>query len=119
MNNVMNQAMTIDITPNEITAPKSRQRASDNPPNLQGQTRTQARDQMVKQFLNGEFSQGDLLKKLRLEVLGVKQDEFAKLVKVSRKTISDVENNHGNYSVKTINQIFRPFRLALKLSYMD
>lgn len=96
---------------------KPRQRASDNPPNLQGLTRTEARDQVVEQFLNGELSQGELLKKLRIEVLGVKQDQFAKLVKVSRKTLSDVENNHGNYSVNTINQIFRPFGLALTLNY--
>ena len=95
----------------------NRQRASDAAPDLQGLSRTQARDQVIEQFMEGELSQGKLLKKLRIEVLGIKQDEFAKLVKVSRKTISDIENDHGNYSVNTINQIFRPFGLVLKLGY--
>ena len=95
----------------------NRQRASDAAPDLQGLSRTQARDQVIEQFMEGELSQGKLLKKLRIEVLGIKQDEFAKLVKVSRKTISDIENDHGNYSVNTINQIFRPFALGLKLGY--
>lgn len=95
----------------------NRQRASDAAPDLQGLSRTQARDQVIEQFMEGELSQGKLLKKLRIEVLGIKQDEFAKLVKISRKTISDIENDHGNYSVNTTNQIFRPFALGLKLGY--
>ena len=100
-----------------MTTLLNRQRASDNPPDLQGLSRTQARDQVIEQFMEGELSQGKLLKKLRIEVLGIKQDAFATLVKVSRKTISDVENDNGNYSVNTINQIFRPFGLVLKLGY--
>ncbi|OBX77048.1 transcriptional regulator [Moraxella atlantae] len=95
----------------------NRQRASDTPPDLQGLSRTQARDQVIEQFMQGDLTQGELLKKLRIEVLGIKQEEFAKLVKVSRKTISDVENDNGNYSINTINQIFRPFGLVLKLGY--
>lgn len=95
----------------------NRQRASDAPPDLQGLSRTQARDQVIEQFMQGDLTQGELLKKLRIEVLGIKQEEFAKLVKVSRKTISDVENDNGNYSINTINQIFRPFGLVLKLGY--
>ena len=95
----------------------NRQRASDAAPDLQGLSRTQARDQVIEQFMEGELTQGQLLKKLRIDILGVKQDAFATLVKVSRKTISDVENDNGNYSVNTINQIFRPFGLVLKLGY--
>ena len=91
----------------------NRQRASDAAPDLQGLSRTQARDQVME----GELTQGELLKKLRIDILGVKQDAFATLVKVSRKTISEVENDNGNYSVNTINQIFRPFGLVLKLGY--
>ena len=77
----------------------NRQRASDAAPDLQGLSRTQARDQVIEQFMEGELSQGKLLKKLRIEVLGIKQDAFATLVKVSRKTISDVENEPFSESV--------------------
>ena len=95
----------------------NRQRASDAAPDLQGLSRTQTRYQVIEQFMQGALTQGELLKKLRIDVLGVKQDAFATFVKVSRKTISDVENDNGNYSVNKINQIFRPFGLVLKLGY--
>ncbi|MCK6826168.1 helix-turn-helix domain-containing protein, partial [Enterobacter kobei] len=52
---------------------------------------------------------------LTVEVLGLKQDEYAKLVSVSRKTLSDVENNRGNYSADIINKIFKPFGLQTGL----
>lgn len=65
--------------------------------------------------MQDEFSQGQLLKILCLDVLGIKQEQVAKMVKVSRKTLSDVENDVGNYSVKTINQVFRSFGLQLGL----
>ncbi|WP_420268313.1 helix-turn-helix transcriptional regulator, partial [Klebsiella pneumoniae] len=57
----------------------------------------------------GAISQGEALKKLRVEVLGLRQDEYARLVDVSRKTLSDVENDKGNYSAEIINKIYKPF----------
>lgn len=95
-----------------------RQRASDTPPDLQGFSRTEARDHAIARYQQGELTQGQLLKVLRIEVLGIKQVQFAKLVQVSRKTLSDVENDTGNYSVNTLNQIFRPFGLQLGLRQM-
>ncbi|PRW24037.1 helix-turn-helix domain protein [Enterobacter hormaechei] len=62
-----------------------------------------------------KITQGEALKRLRVEVLGLKQDEYAKLVSVSRKTLSDVENNRGNYSADVINKIFKPFGLQTGL----
>ncbi|WP_264480623.1 helix-turn-helix transcriptional regulator [Psychrobacter sp. I-STPA6b] len=96
----------------------SRQRASDGMPTIDIQARTQAIDKVIERLHAGEITQGEALKVLRIQVLGVKQDRFAKLVKVSRKTLSDVENDKGNYSVDTLNQIFRPFRLKLGLVYL-
>ncbi|HIE9105982.1 TPA: helix-turn-helix transcriptional regulator [Klebsiella variicola subsp. variicola] len=63
----------------------------------------------------GAISQGEALKKLRLEVLGLRQDEYARLVDVSRKTLSDVENDKGNYSAEIINKIYKPFGLETGL----
>ena len=39
----------------------NRQRASDAAPDLQGLSRTQARDQVIEQFMEGELSKGKLL----------------------------------------------------------
>ncbi len=92
-----------------------RQRASKNPPMLGHLSRTQAKDKIVKGIFAGELTQGAALKRLRVQVLGVKQEQFARLVKVSRKTLSDIENDKGNYSVDTLNQVFRPFGLRVGL----
>ena len=69
----------------------------------------------IRDILLGKITQGEALKRLRVEVLGMKQDEYAKLVSVSRKTLSDVENNRGNYSADVINKIFKPFGLQTGL----
>ncbi|MCS5881417.1 helix-turn-helix domain-containing protein [Klebsiella variicola subsp. variicola] len=63
----------------------------------------------------GAISRGEALKKLRVEVLGLRQDEYARLVDVSRKTLSDVENDKGNYSAEIINKIYKPFGLETGL----
>lgn len=69
----------------------------------------------IRDILLGKITQGEALKRLRVEVLGMKQDEYAKLVSVSRKTLSDVENGRGNYSADIINKIFKPFGLQTGL----
>lgn len=70
---------------------------------------------IIKQLLLGEVTQGNALKSLRIEVLGLKQDAFARLVGVSRKTLSDVENDKGNYTSDIINKLFKPFGLQVGL----
>lgn len=92
-----------------------RQRASKNVQMLDRLTRTQAKDKIVECVFAGKLTQGEALKILRVQVLGVKQEQFAQLVKVSRKTLSDIENDKGNYSVDTLNQVFRPFGLQVGL----
>ena len=69
----------------------------------------------IRDILLGKITQGEALKRLRVEVLGMKQDEYAKLVSVSRKTLSDVENGRGNYSADIINKSFKPFGLQTGL----
>jgi len=69
----------------------------------------------IRDILLGKITQGELLKRLRVEVLGLKQDEYAKLVSVSRKTLSDIENDKGNYSAEVINKIYKPFGLQTGL----
>ncbi|WP_019672499.1 helix-turn-helix transcriptional regulator [Psychrobacter lutiphocae] len=92
-----------------------RQRASRAPVAMPASARTQARDIVIEQLFAGRISQGEALKALRVQVLNVKQDKFAQMVKVSRKTLSDIENDKGNYSMDTLNQVFRPFGLKVGL----
>ncbi|HCH02750.1 MAG TPA: hypothetical protein DEV85_12785 [Vibrio sp.] len=63
----------------------------------------------------GELTQGQALKELRSSVLGVKQDTFAKMVGVSRKTISEIENDRGVFKTDILDTAFKPFGLKVGL----
>ncbi|TON47279.1 transcriptional regulator [Vibrio parahaemolyticus] len=69
----------------------------------------------IKQLLLGKLTQGQALKYLRINILGLKQDVFAKLVGVSRKTLSDIENDRGSYNTEILNKVFKPFGLKVGL----
>lgn len=99
----------------DVINTNQKQRASKNATRLDGQARKRLKDKVVEQLQAGMLTQGAALKILRIQVLSLSQDQFAKLVKVSRKTVSDIENNNGNYSVDLLNQVFRPFRLQIGL----
>ncbi len=92
-----------------------KQRASKNALPLDSHARKVFKNNVVEQLQDGILTQGEALKILRVQVLNVRQEQFATLVKVSRKTISDIENDNGNYSVDLLNQVFRPFGLQVGL----
>lgn len=66
---------------------------------------------IMRGLLLNELTQGQALKRLRIEITGLKQDEYAKLVGVSRKTLSDVENDRGNMTTVLLDKLFKPFGL--------
>jgi DNA-binding XRE family transcriptional regulator len=93
----------------------SRQRVSKSSTAVSTQDRQAVMHGIIKQLLLGGLTQGGALRKLRIEVLNLKQDAYAKLVSVSRKTLSDVENDKGNYTSEIINKLFKPFGLQVGL----
>lgn len=94
---------------------QERKRASSRTEKTSTENRKWVINGLIKQLLLGEITQGAALKQFRIKVLGLKQDAYALLVSVSRKTLSDVENDKGNYSVEVINRIFKPFGLQIGL----
>ncbi|MDO4697083.1 MAG: helix-turn-helix domain-containing protein [Pasteurellaceae bacterium] len=80
---------------------------------LPPEERVAVRDQLIKQLLLNQLTLGQALKQLRLNLLAMKQQQYADFVKVSRKTLSDLENDKGNYSIDIINQVLRPFELQV------
>ncbi|MBU2898393.1 helix-turn-helix transcriptional regulator [Vibrio hepatarius] len=72
-------------------------------------------NKIIKHLLLGELTQGQALKSLRINILGLKQDVFARLVDVSRKTLSDIENDRGSYNTEILNKVFKPFGLKVGL----
>ena len=48
---------------------------------------------IVSSLMLGEVNRGEVVKHLRKQLLNMNQAEFAKLAKVSRRTLTEIENN--------------------------
>ncbi|MGC7890737.1 helix-turn-helix transcriptional regulator [Vibrio anguillarum] len=93
----------------------TRSKASKNAKAVSAAERKTEANKIIKQLLLGELTQGQALKNLRINILGLKQDVFARLVDVSRKTLSDIENDRGSYNTEILNKVFKPFGLKVGL----
>ncbi|MCE8038940.1 helix-turn-helix transcriptional regulator [Halomonas desiderata] len=70
---------------------------------------------VVRQLLAEEINEGDALRILRRDVLGLSQEAYAKLVGISRRTLSDLERNRANITLDTMNRVYRPLGLKVGL----
>ncbi|MCR9421350.1 helix-turn-helix transcriptional regulator [Vibrio sp. RM-69-4] len=93
----------------------TRSKASKNAKAVSAAERKTEANKIIKQLLLGELTQGQALKNLRINILGLKQDVFARLVDVSRKTLSDIDNDRGSYNTEILNKVFKPFGLKVGL----
>lgn len=72
--------------------------------------------QSVEQQLNsGAIDFGEAIKILRKEITGLKQQDFARLVGVSLRTLAQIESGKGNPTIKTLNQLLGLFGLKVGL----
>lgn len=62
-------------------------------------------------YMQGELTQGQLLKKLRGKVLKMTQQHYAEMVNVSRRSLVKIENDQGNPSAELVDHVFKPFSL--------
>ncbi|HDI3271727.1 TPA: helix-turn-helix transcriptional regulator [Vibrio cholerae] len=93
----------------------TRSKASKNVKAVSAAERKTEANKIIKHLLLGELTKGQALKSLRINILGLKQDVFARLVDVSRKTLSDIENDRGSYNTEILNKVFKPFSLKIGL----
>ncbi|RNF48713.1 XRE family transcriptional regulator [Marinomonas hwangdonensis] len=70
---------------------------------------------IIKRLLLNEMTQGEALRELRVDVLGLRQEAYTELTGVSRKTLSEIENDKGNYTAEIVNKVFKPFDLKVGL----
>ncbi len=105
----------ININEQEKSNTTNRIRVSNKSNGVSTFERNQKIREVIFKVVTSEFTQGQALKVLRMDIIGLKQDAYAKLVKVSRKTISEIENDRGNYTVDIINKVFKPFGLKVEL----
>lgn len=73
-------------------------------------------DQVQQEFINGDLTLGQSLQMLRKYIAGLKQEEFAELCGVSRRTLAAIEADKANPTFNTINQLFGIFGLKIGLT---
>lgn len=70
---------------------------------------------LLRQFYSSELTDGQLLRALRRDVLGLSQTRYAALVGISRRTLSDLEGDKGNVTLAVMNRVFKPLGLRVGL----
>ncbi|WP_447044919.1 transcriptional regulator [Vreelandella sp. H-I2] len=70
---------------------------------------------LLKRYYAGELTDGQLLRLLRRDVLGLTQTRYASLVGISRRTLSDLEGDKGNVTLEVRNRVYRPLGLEASL----
>lgn len=82
---------------------------------LSGDEREDLLIKLLRTVQRDEMTEGQLLRTLRKDILDMNQDEYAALVKVSRRTLSDIERGAGNPSLPVLKRVFRPLGLDIGL----
>ncbi len=70
-------------------------------------------DELQQQLLAGSISMGAAVKRLRTEITGLRQEQFAGMCKISLRTLRQLEQDEGNPTVQTLNSVFRPFGMRV------
>lgn len=79
------------------------------------QDRQQLLIDMYKQYLLNEITLGQLLMYLRKNVLGMSQEKYAALVGISRRTLTDLEQDKGKQTQSVLDKVFKPLGLKAGL----
>ena len=61
----------------------------------------------------GTLEISEAVRRLRVEVTGLHQTQFAKMCKISVRTLVHIEHGEGNQMLKSLNAVFRPFGLKM------
>jgi transcriptional regulator with XRE-family HTH domain len=70
-------------------------------------------DELRDQLLHGTVSMGGAVKRLRTEITGLRQEQFASMCKISLRTLRQLEQDEGNPTVQTLNAVFRHFGMQV------
>jgi DNA-binding XRE family transcriptional regulator len=62
---------------------------------------------------DGSLGLGDAVRRLRVEVSGLHQNQFARMCKVSVRTLVNIEHGEGNQTLRSLNAVLRPFGLQM------
>lgn len=81
--------------------------------NLSRQAREQLLLEISSEILHAKLSKGDALKKLRLQLFSASQADYATMIGIGRKALSEIENDKGNYTEAFLQKVFAPVGLVV------
>ena len=64
---------------------------------------------------DGSLGMGAAVRKLRVEVAKMQQTQFAKMCRISVRTLIQIEQGEGNPTLNSLNAVFRPFGLQMRV----
>nr|WP_314580626.1 helix-turn-helix transcriptional regulator [uncultured Pseudomonas sp.] len=70
-------------------------------------------DELRDQLAAGTVSIGGAVKRLRNDVTGLRQEQFAAMCKISLRTLRQIEQDEGNPTIQTLNAVFKPFGMRV------
>ena len=65
------------------------------------------------QLSSGTLSLGGAVRRLRTEVTGLRQEQFARMCKISLRTLRQLELDDGNPTLQTLNAVFNRFGMQV------
>jgi len=73
---------------------------------------------LLIQAIQDELAQGVIgigaaVRRLRVEVTGLHQTQFARMCRISVRTLVHIEHEEGNPTLKSLNSVFKPFGLQI------
>ena len=81
----------------------------------QTQDRQQVLIDLYMQYLLNEITLGQLLANLRKNILSMSQEQYANLVGISRRTLTDIEQDKGKLTQSVLDKVFKPLGLKAGL----
>jgi len=70
-------------------------------------------DSIQQELAAGRLPLGDAVRRLRSEVTGLHQSQFARMCRISLRTLIHIEHGDGNPTLKSLNAVFKPFGLQM------
>lgn len=70
-------------------------------------------DELREKLSAGSIGIGVAVKRLRNEVTGLRQEQFASMCRISLRTLRQIEQDEGNPTFQTLNAVFNPFGMQV------
>ena len=86
---------------------------------LPNDARVFSRREIVHALDRGEIELGQAIRRMRLELTGLNQTRFGKIVGLSANTISAIERDADAASLKNLKRIFRRFGMQLTMRHQS